>query len=1037
VKYSFSTIAPPCPLEDINLLSQTDVDDFVVNHPNCVDMVGSLTISGSSITNISALQNISSIAGGLQISNTSLVNLNGLNNLTSVGGGLSIQDNTSLVNISAIGNINLYGLNEDGLTITGNTNLATCNIGSICDYLSNSDTHHILNNKADCVNENAVIASCMPLDPQSCDEDVRLYTQLAVDNFVLDNPNCTHISGNLEISGHGIHSLTPLSNIISVDGDVMINNTNINSLNGLNALTTVGGTLSIGENNSLYDIDALSSINQVRILEIYSSLFSNINVFQSLTSVEGIGIFDNENLQNLDGLSGLTTIEYWAYISGNPIITNLDGLSNLEYVGDELGIYYHDSLENIDGLSNLEYVGGNLTISGNQVLQNIDGLINLTSIGYGLGFYRNELLENLNGLSGLENFEGFIEISGNPNLSDISGLENIDPNSIYSVYIVENPALSVCNLENLCTYFADFNNEIYVYDNAEGCGNIFEVYAACNIELPECPVQILEFYSQEDIDNFAIYYPSCTELPFTLYIYGGYDEITDISAFSNLTSIYGSIYIGDTNLENLDALSGLTSINGEIRIEYNYNLTSIEGLSGIDPESIFPEDIDYWYSGVRIVDNPELSLCNINSLCLYLSIPEYNRYIYDNGEGCEETDFYNNCELFCPFGDVEFNTQDDIYAFAEMYPNCTEIAGYLNIYSYYWYDDAINDISPLSNIQVIHGGLYIGNTDLTNLNALSNLTAVNGESIAIYGNEYLEDISGLSNVDLSNMIPIDMEYDGIYLEDNPLLSVCNLPVFCEYLSNDPATHPRYIVGNAEGCQDNETVLAACEEPFPCLAPVGINVLATFNTATINWSSLGTSFDIEWGFLDFELGEGIGMQYDIAELNFTITDLSPETEYDFYIRRNCLDTDSQSDWVKYTFTTISVCPTDNVYLYSQQDVDNFGAMYPDCTHISGHLVLDSWYAEDDSITDLSPLSNIESIGGELYIGGTQLTNLDDLSSLTSIDGSLIISDNFQLVDISGLQNISEGISGLYIVYNEMLSECSISSICTYLQYGGYS
>src|SRR5690606_1193747 len=357
----------------------------------------------------------------------------------------------------------------------------------------------------------------------------------------LDNPDCTHISGNLEISGHGIHSLTPLSNIISVDGDVMINNTNINSLNGLNALTTVGGTLSIGENNSLYDIDALSSINQVRILEIYSSLFSNINVFQSLTSVEGIGIFDNEILQNLDGLSGLTTIEYWAYISGNPIITNLDGLSNLEYVGDELGIYYHDSLENIDGLSNLEYVGGNLTISGNQVLQNIDGLINLTSIGYGLEFYGNELLENLNGLSGLENFEGFIDITGNPNLTDISGLENIDPNSIYSVYIVENPALSVCNLENLCAYIADFNNDIYVYDNAEGCGNIFEVYAACNIELPECPVQILEFYSQEDIDNFAIYYPSCTELPFTLYVYGGYDEITDISAFSNLTSIYGSI----------------------------------------------------------------------------------------------------------------------------------------------------------------------------------------------------------------------------------------------------------------------------------------------------------------------------------------------------------------------------------------------------------------------------------------------------------------------------------------------------------------
>src|SRR5690606_8128503 len=141
---------------------------------------------------------------------------------------------------------------------------------------------------------------------------------------------------------------------------------------------------------------------------------------------------------------------------------------------------------------------------------------------------------------------------------------------------------------------------------------------------------------------------------------------------------------------------------------------------------------------------------------------------------------------FCPTGDIELNSQEDIYEFAEMYPNCTEIHGSLYISAW---SDIIDDISPLSNIQTINGGLSIGGTNLTNLNDFINLTTINGGWISFYDNEYLEDISGLSNVDLSHLTPI-MDYDGIYIEENPLLSVCNLPNFCEYLSNDPDTHPR-------------------------------------------------------------------------------------------------------------------------------------------------------------------------------------------------------------------------------------------------------
>src|SRR5690606_6634587 len=57
-----------------------------------------------------------------------------------------------------------------------------------------------------------------------------------------------------------------------------------------------------------------------------------------------------------------------------------------------------------------------------------------------------------------------------------------------------------------------------------------------------------------------------------------------------------------------------------------------------------------------------------------------------------------------------------------------------------------------------------------------------------------------------------------------------------------------------------------------------------------------------------------------------------------------------------------CPTEDVYLTSQEEVNNFATDYPNCTEISGNL-----YISGSTITDLSPLSNLTSVGGYLYIG----------------------------------------------------------------------
>src|SRR5690606_15355628 len=295
-----------------------------------------------------------------------------------------------------------------------------------------------------------------------------------------------------------------------------------------------------------------------------------INALTSLNSINGLGITYNSSLVNIDILSSLTSIERTIFIIENPSLTNINGLSGLTSIGDDLYIANIELLTNLDGLSNLTSIGGGLNIGSNTALENIDGLENLTNIGNGIFFSSNPLIENFNALSNVVNFEGEIYITENETLNDISGLVNIGHSSIIGIYIIDNPSLSVCNIENLCNAFADFNVYREVYGNAEGCESMNAVYVACEIEGPLCPLVPIDFYSQEDIDDFGVNYPNCTELPFSLYIYAeDMSNITDISAFGNLTSIDGSIYIIGTSLVNLDDLIGLTSIYGEIIIAEN------------------------------------------------------------------------------------------------------------------------------------------------------------------------------------------------------------------------------------------------------------------------------------------------------------------------------------------------------------------------------------------------------------------------------------------------------------------------------------
>jgi len=154
-----------CPNGDnFSFSTQAQIDNFGATYAHCTDIVlGNVFVSGSDITNLDGLSNLTSIGGNLSIDNNSaLIDLDGLTSLTSVGGSLRVFNNVSLINISGIENIDPTTIASPGLFIQNNTNLAVCNLPNICTYLAGSGARTISGNLAECVNEEAVVAACDP-----------------------------------------------------------------------------------------------------------------------------------------------------------------------------------------------------------------------------------------------------------------------------------------------------------------------------------------------------------------------------------------------------------------------------------------------------------------------------------------------------------------------------------------------------------------------------------------------------------------------------------------------------------------------------------------------------------------------------------------------------------------------------------------------------------------------------------------------------------------------------------------------------------
>ncbi len=314
---------------------------------------------------------------------------------------------------------------------------------------------------------------------------------------------------------------------------------------------------------------------------------------------------------------GCTEIEGNVKISGGDII-NLNGLESINIFHDGLEISNCQSLINLNGLSSLHSVENYFSIFNNSGLQNLTGIGNLDSIKERFTIQFNNLLSNLAGLNSII-YIGDLTIANNESLTDLSGLENLS-SLPYGLDILMNNSL----------------------ESLGPIGSISEIGG--NVEI----VGNKNLTSLSGLENI-------TSIGGELLIRQT-EKMQSLSGIENVNSIGGDLRIFDNvALNDLSALENTTSIDGSIWIFRNSMLTTLHGLENINPESILE---------LHLFANPILSVCEVQSICNYLTSPNGVINIDGNLMGCNSEE---EVEAACLVGQQEMIPDD----FCQVFPNPT------------------------------------------------------------------------------------------------------------------------------------------------------------------------------------------------------------------------------------------------------------------------------------------------------------------------------------------------------------------------------
>lgn len=462
-----------CPSGDVNLDSQSDVDNFILQYPNCTEIEGILWIGHNNqndINDLSPLQNITK-AGGVVVRNTSLTNLEGLNNFEECSGSFEINSNPNI--------LNLQGLDSFATTY----------------YL-------FIQNNPELINLEGLSALTSIGNSLSISLNHSLVNLQGLEN--LETISYETAGGELYIAiNNSLKSIEALSDLNNIGGQLYIKqNPLLENLEGLENLSFIGGTLRLDNLISLNTIEALSNLNSLNTYGGYLQLntlpaLENLHGLEQITEVGALFIENCDALVNLEGLNNLTNTSHNLSsgdfrVNFNEALTSLSGLNNYTKTDRDTQITDNPSLTSLGALSNFNEAGCSLLINNNSLLSNLEGLNNLTTMvttctQAWFSIANNPQLTNVRALENLSNIPYpnlYMDIQNNPLLESLSGLENIPSDMIFYLKLQSSQDLATCNLPNICAYLSNGgNNEIS--GNATGCGSSQEILDLCALSIDE------------------------------------------------------------------------------------------------------------------------------------------------------------------------------------------------------------------------------------------------------------------------------------------------------------------------------------------------------------------------------------------------------------------------------------------------------------------------------------------------------------------------------------------------------------------------
>ncbi len=316
------------------------------------------------------------------------------------------------------------------------------------------------------------------------------------------------------------------------------------------------------------------------------------------------------SITNLNGLSVIT------HINGDLIITPpvpFSGLDNLVYIEGSLEIQDQQH-PNFNGLGSLDSIGGNLSVlSGSPA--SFQGLEQLVSIGGDLNLIGCSPASFL-GLEQLVSIGGDFDLPNpTPSLQDFQGLE-----SLTTIGGNLNNQTSDLNnfhgLESLTTIGGDFGLLPFAANSYQGLDNLTKIGGTFRVDITsESP----NFEGLEKLTSIG---------QFTLM---GVIDLQDFTGLTNLNTIVGLFSIeGCGSLISLIGLENLQHV-GALFIKDNASLISLKGLQNLKGTNL---------SGVTILNNTSLEICNFNFLCDMLSSGNTGGItINGNGSTCNGLDF--------------------------------------------------------------------------------------------------------------------------------------------------------------------------------------------------------------------------------------------------------------------------------------------------------------------------------------------------------------------------------------------------------------